>query len=208
MTDPRQSDIIRKYLHAIDLCMTDEGIDGHTRRRVLNRFCWGHPDGNPDVQIAVMVDQPATDQPTWHEFYNRYVWPAGQDTAGMSPESASTGPTPTPEGQDSATALTDALKATGIKVEDIDPTALREALVQASGPAWGEGRGGYLAGLLGAKFQEDAARRAADLNHTCGERCVCPIHGTPLLYAPAQDEHACQDPDCKHAHGIVEPDGW
>lgn len=38
--------------------------------------------------------------------------------------------------------------------------------------------------------------------HVCDDLCVCPIHDTPLLYAPASNEHACQDPDCEHAHGI------
>ena len=41
--------------------------------------------------------------------------------------------------------------------------------------------------------------------HRCHDGCVCPIHRTPLLYAPAHDQHACQDPKCVHAHGIVGP---
>jgi hypothetical protein len=32
--------------------------------------------------------------------------------------------------------------------------------------------------------------------HRCDETCVCPIHDTPLIYAPAIDDHACQDADC------------
>ena len=39
--------------------------------------------------------------------------------------------------------------------------------------------------------------------HRCGERCVCPADGKPMLYAPARGVHACQDPECKYAH----PDG-
>jgi hypothetical protein len=39
--------------------------------------------------------------------------------------------------------------------------------------------------------------------HRCDDDCTCPIHGTPLLYAPASDAHACQDPDCEHAHGFA-----
>lgn len=41
--------------------------------------------------------------------------------------------------------------------------------------------------------------------HVCGDGCVCPIHGTPLLYAPNGGDHACQDPECEHAHGGVIP---
>jgi hypothetical protein len=37
----------------------------------------------------------------------------------------------------------------------------------------------------------------------CDERCVCPVHSTPLLYAPASDEHACQDVNCRHGHGMA-----
>lgn len=32
--------------------------------------------------------------------------------------------------------------------------------------------------------------------HHCDETCVCPIHDTPLIYAPRLDDHACQDPGC------------
>jgi hypothetical protein len=42
--------------------------------------------------------------------------------------------------------------------------------------------------------------------HRCDEDCVCPADGKPLLYAPARNEHACQDPDCEHAHGVDPPD--
>lgn len=38
--------------------------------------------------------------------------------------------------------------------------------------------------------------------HVCDDCCVCPIHGTQLVYWPAGDEHACQDLDCEHAHGL------
>lgn len=37
----------------------------------------------------------------------------------------------------------------------------------------------------------------------CDEKCVCPVHGTALLYSPAGDKHACQDVDCRHGHGMV-----
>jgi hypothetical protein len=36
----------------------------------------------------------------------------------------------------------------------------------------------------------------------CDERCVCPVHGTPLLYWPAGDDHACQDVNCHYGHGM------
>lgn len=43
--------------------------------------------------------------------------------------------------------------------------------------------------------------------HVCDDRCVCPTHDTPLLYWPAGDEHACQDRDCEHAHGMGSQSG-
>lgn len=39
------------------------------------------------------------------------------------------------------------------------------------------------------------------LQHECGDDCACPVHGTPLIYWPAGDDHACQDPACEYAHG-------
>lgn len=42
--------------------------------------------------------------------------------------------------------------------------------------------------------------------HRCDEGCVCPVDGKPLLYWPVGGHHACQDPDCSNAHGVVEPD--
>lgn len=39
--------------------------------------------------------------------------------------------------------------------------------------------------------------------HRCDDRCVCPADGLPLLYAPRADQHACQLPDCEHAHGLT-----
>jgi hypothetical protein len=43
--------------------------------------------------------------------------------------------------------------------------------------------------------------------HRCGSACICPIHRTPLLYWPAsRDQHACQNADCVHAHGIIKED--
>lgn len=38
--------------------------------------------------------------------------------------------------------------------------------------------------------------------HRCDDGCVCPVHGTALMYWPAGDEHACQDPGCVYAHGL------
>jgi hypothetical protein len=40
------------------------------------------------------------------------------------------------------------------------------------------------------------------LKHKCDERCICPIHRTPLIYAPGPNEHACQDIDCTYGHGL------
>jgi hypothetical protein len=39
------------------------------------------------------------------------------------------------------------------------------------------------------------------MTHVCDERCVCPIHGTDLIYWPAGDDHACQDQDCVFGRG-------
>ena len=38
--------------------------------------------------------------------------------------------------------------------------------------------------------------------HTCDENCVCADHGTPLIYWPAGDDHACQDVRCRFGHGV------
>ena len=38
--------------------------------------------------------------------------------------------------------------------------------------------------------------------HRCDDECVCPIDGKQLIYWPAGDQHACQDPDCVNAHGL------
>lgn len=40
----------------------------------------------------------------------------------------------------------------------------------------------------------------------CDEHCVCPVHGTPLIYWPAGDDHACQDVDCRYGHGMKSAD--
>ena len=37
--------------------------------------------------------------------------------------------------------------------------------------------------------------------HTCDETCVCPLHRTPLIYAPSIDDHACQTSACIFGHG-------
>jgi hypothetical protein len=43
--------------------------------------------------------------------------------------------------------------------------------------------------------------------HVCGVECMCPVHGTPLIYSPAQDDHACQDITCEYGHGMDCPKG-
>ncbi len=43
----------------------------------------------------------------------------------------------------------------------------------------------------------------SDPDHVCDDRCTCPVHGTPLIYWPAGDDHACQDITCEYGHG-----GW
>lgn len=40
------------------------------------------------------------------------------------------------------------------------------------------------------------------MRHKCDETCVCPIHRTPLWFAPKTGEHACQDINCVHGHGL------
>lgn len=40
------------------------------------------------------------------------------------------------------------------------------------------------------------------LSHECDERCVCPVHGTPLIYWPDGKDHACQDVNCRYGHGM------
>jgi hypothetical protein len=42
----------------------------------------------------------------------------------------------------------------------------------------------------------------ADKPHRCDDRCICPVHGTPLIYWPAGDDHACQDAGCQYGHGM------
>jgi hypothetical protein len=41
------------------------------------------------------------------------------------------------------------------------------------------------------------------LPHTCDDWCVCPIHGTPLIWWPAGNDHACQDVTCEYGHGGI-----
>lgn len=36
----------------------------------------------------------------------------------------------------------------------------------------------------------------------CDDACVCPVHGTPLLYWPAGDDHCCRDVSCRYGHGM------
>lgn len=46
-------------------------------------------------------------------------------------------------------------------------------------------------------------RSMADIErHTCGDRCVCPVHNTPMWYSATEHLHACQDPECEHAGGV------
>lgn len=46
-------------------------------------------------------------------------------------------------------------------------------------------------------------RQYTGLPHRCSaEFCVCPRHGTPLIYWPAGDDHACQDASCPYGAGI------
>ena len=40
------------------------------------------------------------------------------------------------------------------------------------------------------------------MSHRCDEWCTCPIHRTPLIYWPAGNDHACQDPECEYAQGM------
>ncbi len=47
---------------------------------------------------------------------------------------------------------------------------------------------------------DEALKHAAE--HRCDDRCVCPTHGTPLLWSRHHDLHACQDPSCRYAHGL------
>ena len=39
--------------------------------------------------------------------------------------------------------------------------------------------------------------------HICDDGCVCPVHGTALIYWPTGDDHACQDIACKYGHGMT-----
>lgn len=42
------------------------------------------------------------------------------------------------------------------------------------------------------------------LPHRCDESCACPVHGTPLIYWPYGNDHACTEPGCPHYHGLVQ----
>lgn len=46
------------------------------------------------------------------------------------------------------------------------------------------------------------ARALHQQGHRCDDDCTCPVHGNPLLYAPASNQHACQAPDCEYAQGF------
>lgn len=48
-------------------------------------------------------------------------------------------------------------------------------------------------------------RRVRKIAHVCGPRCVCPTHGTDLLFNAHTCEHACQDPGCEYASGMYWP---
>lgn len=32
---------------------------------------------------------------------------------------------------------------------------------------------------------------------------MCPVHGTPLIYWPHGDDHACQDVECRYGRGVA-----
>ena len=61
---------------------------------------------------------------------------------------------------------------------------------------------------LVSHLNADAERRAWMVEYTmnephrCDDECVCPRHGTPMIYAPARDDHACQDVNCPYGHGL------
>lgn len=68
---------------------------------------------------------------------------------------------------------------------------------------WGDPR------WLTSHLVADHERRSFMVEYTMNEphrcdpdRCVCPRHGTPMIYAPRSDEHACQDVSCPFGHGI------
>jgi hypothetical protein len=61
-------------------------------------------------------------------------------------------------------------------------------------------------GEAGAAAAERALRREG-FAHQCTEACRCPVHGTPLFYWPAGDDHACQDVDCRYGHGFEGVEG-
>jgi len=71
---------------------------------------------------------------------------------------------------------------------------------------------GRMGGMREAERQYDALKRRRGegmytplrkmlTRHVCGIACICPVHGTPLIYWPAGDDHACQDVDCEYGHG-------
>ena len=62
---------------------------------------------------------------------------------------------------------------------------------------WGDSR--YLTSEL---IFEAEIGRLTGLPHRCTAACVCPVHGTPMIYWPAGDDHACQDVDCRFGHGV------
>jgi hypothetical protein len=49
--------------------------------------------------------------------------------------------------------------------------------------------------------------RAMLTRHVCGIQCICPFHGTLMIYSPAWDDHACQDITCEYGHGMA-PQTW
>lgn len=60
--------------------------------------------------------------------------------------------------------------------------------------------GGALAGAWGGLIHD---RSDMPLPHVCDEeKCVCPVHGTWLLYNRHYNEHACQNSACRYAHGL------
>jgi hypothetical protein len=57
--------------------------------------------------------------------------------------------------------------------------------------------GSEVAGVTGDELPDD-------VKHRCAEECVCPIHGTPLIYWPHGNDHVCQDVDCRYGQRMAE----
>lgn len=62
---------------------------------------------------------------------------------------------------------------------------------------WGDER--YLTSEL---IFDGEIRRVTGQLHRCSAACACPHHGTPMIYWPRGDDHACQDVNCEYGHGV------